>query len=432
MTSTQSKTANLNQKSKLHTISAKVKSSNSSKRVNTTNITKITENNELNTPKKQDSNCSLKEIRKLVESNSIYSAISGNSSPMVRTPRLNKKLQSKVSSSNSKRFPYMKIGLKNKNSSNNSKDVHVISKNFTTLGSSSSASEKKKINKNSKSVVDFGIYNTKKQKKEKKEREFIMTDGLLFNDIAYTLEAHYGTIYGLRQYKVDKEDFLISFSEDRTVKLWSCDFLREISKIEHDAPVRTACIIAHEGFKYIAVGSYMKDYPIGLYTFTGSFVNQIKVKGYTYYVDGYTDENRTFVFVSTYQPYNLVVYNFDTTEKMYTIPTTSYINSCIVTQFESLILTYIDRCGDLIQFNLDSGKRTFQSNSYGCYDITKWNERFYVMCGKGYGVVIVDINDLSIHAEYNSIHKDIVKATCKFQHHIYGDILITMGQDQRI
>ena len=275
------------------------------------------------------------------------------------------------------------------------------------------------------------------KKKTQKVKNFFpisvpLNETLLCNEKYYSLNGHTSTIYGLRLCKLEKEDFLLSYSEDRTVRVWSCDFLREVSIIEHDEPVRSACILSHDSLKYVICGSYVKDFPVGIYSFTGSFMNSIKLKGYTYYVDSYSDENKTLLFISTYKPYNLMVYNFDTLEKLYVFPANNYVNSCIVTQFENLLLAYLDRSGELRQYNLDDGRLMFTKSNFGNYQISKWNEKFYLLCGVGYGISIIDINDWTVNAEYNPIHKEVVKGACKFQHHYYGDILVTLGQDQRI
>lgn len=281
-----------------------------------------------------------------------------------------------------------------------------------------------------------------KKQKIKKEKEvkrkktvfssIALTETLLYNEPFYSLSAHKGTIYGIRHYKVEKEDMLITYSEDCTVKLWSCDFLREISSIDHEKPVRCANIISHDNFKYIIVGSFIKDYPVAIYTLTGSFVNEFKITGYTYYVEGYCDDNKCLVFVSTYQPYSLLVFNFDNSELMYNIQTTTYVNSIIVTPFETLILSYLDRSGEFRQYCLDTGKLLLTRKDFGSYHITKLNERFYLLCGIGYGFSIFDINDLSIYTEYTDVHNGIVKGACRFQHHYYGDIIVTIGNDNKI
>lgn len=338
-----------------------------------------------------------------------------------------------------------------KNDSN--KDKEVLRKQTNNLISKPSENEKKnnKIIENNQANSPFkdskiSKEEVKKQKesKDKKIKEIkskrkktvfssiALTETLLYNEPFYSLSAHKGTIYGIRHYKVEKEDMLISYSEDCTIKLWSCDFLREITCIEHEKPVRCANIISHDNFKYIIAGSFFKDYPVAIYTLTGSFVNEFKVTGYTYYVEGYCDDNKCLVFVSTYQPYALLVFNFENSELMYNIQTTTYVNSIIVTPFENLILSYLDRSGEFRQYCLDSGKLLKSSKDFGSYHISKLNDRFYLLCGIGYGFSIFDINDLSIYSEYTDVHNGIVKGACRFQHHYYGDIIVTIGNDNKI
>ena len=176
----------------------------------------------------------------------------------------------------------------------------------------------------------------------------------------------------------------------------------------------------------------MKDYPLAVYTFIGNFINQIKIKGYTYHIDSFTDENTTYLFVSTYQPYQLLVLDFESGETIHSISTSSYINSMIVTPFETPILTFIDKYAKVTQFDLTTGDTKFEGKGYGNYNITKWNEKYYLFSGKGTGFLVININDFSIAGEYQNVHNDTVKGLCKFQHHIYGDLLISIGQDSRI
>lgn len=249
---------------------------------------------------------------------------------------------------------------------------------------------------------------------------------------SYTIKAHYDTIYGIRHYKIEKDDFLLSFSEDRIIKLWSCDYLQEVVTIDHESPVRSASLTTFESFKYIIAGSYIKDFPVAVYSFNGSFLKEYKIKGFTYHIDSFCNDNQTFIFISTYQPYTLIVIDFESGEKLYSIPTTCYVNSIIVNVFDTPIMTFIDRYAKVSQFDLQTGKMLFEGNGYGNYHICKWNEKHYIFSGKGTGFLVVDINDLSIVCEYQGVHNDLVKGVCKFQHHIYGEVLITIGQDSRI
>ena len=249
----------------------------------------------------------------------------------------------------------------------------------------------------------------------------------------HSISAHSGTIYGLRQYKMDRQDVLMTFSEDKCVKLWSCELMQCISTIFHEESVRCAILIRSEEKFYVVMGAFVLDYPLSINYMSGAFAKELPIKGFTYNLDSYTNtKRRVFLFVSTGQPYMLSVYDFEKLEKIYTLKTTSYVHNIIVTPFITPLVTYVDRSGIVTQIELETGKKIREVSGYGCYGVSKWNEKYYIFCGKGLGFVVVDINDFSIIKEYQNIHADKVKNLIKFKHKKYGDILITLGQDQKI
>ena len=385
-----------------------------------------------------------------------------------------------------------------KQSNNISTSKYNTSNNNKLNANNKSKLNSLKINNKSVSIKGNNKFNKISNSNNKTNNNSINTSkyNKEYSNKHFSLKGHQDTIYGIKYYKFDNDEFLLSFSEDKTIKLWSCKYLQEILSIIHEKSVKTASILIHNNCKYIIVGSFTNNYPIGVYSLRGSFVKQIKIKGCTNFIETYSCKEGSFIFASTYNPYELSVYDYETDSKLYYIKLETYINSLIVNKFEAYVVTTLDRNGNLMQFELFHGTLIFNNNSlitkysntnknnscikqstlknsenllnkvtsskflsleaknnisdiekfisnrkklyskylssFVSYNISKWNDRYYIFCGNGTGFAILDINKLLIVNEYQYVNNNIVKDSFKFLHHKYGEIIITIGQDSAI
>lgn len=247
----------------------------------------------------------------------------------------------------------------------------------------------------------------------------------------FSIKAHSDSINGLFQYKFEKDNYMITFSNDKKLKLWSCENFTEVISFTHEQSIKSACLLTYESIRYFIIGSFLKDYPLSVYSFSGVYLKCINVRGYIYHIDSYSSSNITYIFVSTFNPFNLYIYDFNSEEKLYIIQTTSYINNLLVSHNESLLLIYIDRNGLLGRFDLTNGISLAQIDGFGNFSIIKWNEIYFIF-SKDNGFFIMNILSQEIISEYKHINHGLIKGLCKFHHHTYGEILFTIGKDQRI
>lgn len=247
----------------------------------------------------------------------------------------------------------------------------------------------------------------------------------------HVINAHSDTVYCLRHYVIDREHFLLTGSKDNYVKLWECKFFSECFCVNNNANVRSGVIVKFKNVRYIVVCSYTKDYPINAYDSQGVLCRQFAVNGYSYHLDSYEHANRIFLFNSTY-PYLLNIYDFESCNVLYCYKTASYINSIVITPFHIPLATLLDRTGCMTQINLDTGEILREHQDVGYYGMCKWNERFFIVCGKGLGFNIIDINSFTTVDWYNDLHKDSIRSVMKYRHPDFGDVLLTYGEDQII
>lgn len=251
------------------------------------------------------------------------------------------------------------------------------------------------------------------------------------NKNIHTIYAHTDTIYCLRHYIIDREHFLLTCSKDNFVKLWECKYFTECFAANNKVNARSGIILKFKNIRYIVVCSYTKDYPINAYDSDGNLCRQFEVNGYSYHLDFYEHGSKTFLFNSAY-PYVFCIYDFESCCLLYSYKTASYINSVIVTPFKIPLVTILDRTGCMTQFNLISGDILRENSDVGYYGMCKWNEKYYVVCGKDLGLNIIDINTFTTVDWYNNLHKDSIRNVVKYRHPEFGDVLLTYGEDQVI
>lgn len=245
------------------------------------------------------------------------------------------------------------------------------------------------------------------------------------------INAHSDTIFCLRHYEVDRENYLLTCSNDNYCKLWECKYFTECFSINNNANCRSAVLLKYKQERFIVVCSYTKDFPINAYDSQGNLSRQYNVNGYSYHLDFFEHDKQTYLFNSSY-PYLFNIYDFNSCQMMYSYRTASYINSIITTPFKKPLVTILDRTGTITQINLDDGAILREHKGVGYYGMCKWNERFYIACGIGLGLSIVDINSFDIVDWYENLHKDNIRNIMKYRHPDFGDVLMTYGKDQTI
>lgn len=298
----------------------------------------------------------------------------------------------------------------------------------SSLKKKASTSEKYSRNVEVKSNMSFSVKEGANQSKNlDKNSNAIMN----INKKKMTLFAHNDTIYCLRHYIIDREHFLLTCSKDNFVKLWECKYFTECFCVNNNANARSGVILKFKNVRYIVVCSYTKDYPINAYDSQGVLCRQFVTDGYSYHLDFFEHNNKTYLFNSTY-PYFFNVYDFESCNIIFSYKTMSYVNSIIVTPFEMPLVTFLDRSGNMTQLDLLTGEILRENSGAGYYGMCKWNERYYIVCGKGLGFNIIDLNTFSTVDWYDDLHKESISSVIKYRHPEFGDVLLTYGEDQII
>lgn len=274
------------------------------------------------------------------------------------------------------------------------------------------------FNKNNKFMIKENISSVANKKQK-----------LNINNII--IKAHSDTIYCLRHFVIDREHYLLTCSKDNYVKLFECTYFTECFSLNNYTNCRSGVVLKYKNSRYIIVNSFTKDYPINAYDYQGVLCRQFMVNGYSYYLDYFENINRVFLFNSAY-PYFFNVYDFESCDIIYSYKTTSYVNSIIVTPFSIPIITILEKTGRMSQIKLDNGDIIRENQGVGYYDMCKWNERYYIACGKGLGFDVIDINTFRTVDWYDCLHKDSILNIKKYRHPELGDVLLTYGQDQVI
>lgn len=281
-----------------------------------------------------------------------------------------------------------------------------------------------KVTKSVNSITNLldssNIFNIKTNKSLKLQQE---------NSIKI-IKGHTDIIYSIRHFSIDRENYILTTSKDNTCRIWDELYFSDILCINNTVNVRSGVIFKYSNDKLIALCSYTKNFPINIFNFKGLLIKQIPITGYSYHIDVFQNKT-TYIFISTY-PYVFSIINYGTGEILYSYNTSNYINS-IICNFPLVFI--LDRNGSITQINIRDGEIEREYHNVGYYGMCRWNERYYVVCGKGLGLDIVDINNFNFIDSINGLdclHSNSIRSVNKFRHPNYGDVLLTYGEDHTI
>lgn len=197
----------------------------------------------------------------------------------------------------------------------------------------------------------------------------------------------------------------------------------------------------------LAVCSFKKDCPIRIFDLnTDKIIETIKIKGSSFnlhMIDLAKEapkclsqklKNKLLLLVSVFSiQYEVKVYDFSNYSFVYSIALDSYMNSCFLND-ESNVLNLIinDRNGNISLFDMEKETVSLKLSGFGYYNISKWNEKYFLSSGKTTILEVISSSNLSSEMKYSDIHKDSIRNVVVDYFPGKGRCIFTYGEDKFI
>lgn len=286
---------------------------------------------------------------------------------------------------------------------------------------------------------------------------------IIDNKLYISLKGHDNFIILVKYFfntsnNVDTKEYLISSDKDNNIIIWSVsNKFSNISKITTGKSNGSIsgillCFNIKDSFK--TINDYLIfSYNIRCFTKVYSLENKQKIKViqntnkyntyYLLYWYNEIDDNNYIIELSNEEVY---IYNIIDDNIYFTFNLANFYYSNINCGFiykknKTNYLIVCSSFGIIYGFNLDIKSISFKFSLYKNFDIKKkylsyilqWSDKYFIVCEyNNKGFKIIDIDIMRIVTTINCKHTGGIICAKKFFHPIYGESLLTSGQDNNI
>ena len=264
------------------------------------------------------------------------------------------------------------------------------------------------------------------------------------NKVINTIKnAHSNIIYSCRHYqdKKNQDDFIITSSYDKYVKVWnlktfSC--ILNIPNTHNNNYIYSACILCdeNENINYV-ISSSPNDF-MKIWDFNGRLLNRLgQSDGNTYFIDTFYDNQNKTYYILNGNSTDVKSYTFKDGElyKRYKSNPQSWHMSIIVYENkERHILIESDGNGYIRMWDFHKAnliKSILSSNFVNLRGICLWNEKYLFAASNDHQIKLIDL----INGKYVKFYKEHTSTVCtleKIIHNKYGECLVSQGLDGKI
>ena len=243
--------------------------------------------------------------------------------------------------------------------------------------------------------------------------------------------------------KKNKRDLVISISaKDNCIKLWNINTLECLLHIHHlnkKGYLFSACFLSDNNNNYIITTNFsFYPEPIKLFDLDGNKIKEINESGKsTYFIDIYYDNKKSkiYVIVGTEDSIKSFDYYENKIYKKYMNEINSFSNNIIINDngqgFVKLIES--DRENKIKIWNFHSGEllKIIGDINNNINNLCLWNNEYIIAsCYKGI-IKLIEINNGKIIKDF-IFHKQFIITIIKIIHPLYGECLISHGNDNLI
>ena len=259
--------------------------------------------------------------------------------------------------------------------------------------------------------------------------------------------CHIKSIINYRYYfdKINKNELIMSASEDNNIKIWNInnwECILNIININNNGIINSSCFYNEENNIYIITSNYYinpyktKSEPIKIFDFKENKIKEIKDSYYdTFYIDVYYDYLLLNNYIITGNKGFLKSYDYNKNELYKTYKDNnvfydkSFHYSFIINNNEKIIKLIESSTNGFIRiWNFHSGElldRIKISDSW-LFDVCLWNEDYLFVGSADKSVKLIELKKGS-NIQSLKGHTNYVLTIKKINHPIYGVCLISQG-----
>ena len=255
--------------------------------------------------------------------------------------------------------------------------------------------------------------------------------------------AHNQTIFSCRHYPnyKQKKDYIISSSNDRTVKVWDCiqsSCILSIPMVHHGYYIYSVCLLCHELKETNYIITSCPNEKMKIWDFNGNYLrNAGQNNESTYFIDVFYNKEIKKYFIINANSNDVKSYYFETGAlfKNYKgLPQTWHMSAVVNETKECLALIESDGNGTIRIWNFDTAELLKSINSaysINLRGICLWNDKYLFAAGNDSQVKLFDLEEGKFVKSFKG-HTSTVCTIEKIMHPKYGGCLISQALDGRL
>ena len=255
--------------------------------------------------------------------------------------------------------------------------------------------------------------------------------------------AHNQTIFSCRHYPnyKQKKDYIISSSNDRSVKVWDCiqnTSLLNIPMAHHGYYIYSVSLLCHELKDSNYIITSCPNEKMKIWDFSGNYLRNVGQNNEsTYFIDVFYNKNTKIYYILNANSNDVKSYYFETGELFHNykgLPQTWHMSAVVNETKEGLALIESDGNGTVRIWNFDTAELLKSINSaysINLRGICLWNDKYLFAAGNDSQVKLFDLEE----GKYVKTFKGHTSTVCtleKIMHPKYGGCLISQALDGKL
>jgi len=255
------------------------------------------------------------------------------------------------------------------------------------------------------------------------------------NTISQSLKGHSNKIWGIKAVKSSFYNILISSSSDKSVRVWnvnseSFDLILVVKECHKSENIYSCCVLNN-----ILITSAFNEEKMNIFDFNGNLLNTIgDEKSKTYSIDFWKDNKNGIFYLVNANNNDIKLYDIFDGKAVRTFKNSEdhYAFNIIDISNESYLIE--SNSGGINVWDIYTAKLTKKIGSQNqLIGIISWSAMKTIAASWDDGEIkVVSLIAGNINSSIRGDHLNYVSTVQKFNHHLYGESLLTGGWDNKI
>lgn len=294
-----------------------------------------------------------------------------------------------------------------------------------------------------------------------KEERLLLKGGVEERRISFKLKGNKGTINSIRSFTKlsTNEYYLVSCSNEGVSKIYKIDAdnkvvlyknfeLKGINIFSSYLYIPPKELVKQDTNPHLILCAYKKNFPIKILNLDeGNLIKDISIKGFCFFIDmidlakenpninsSSHLKNKLLLLISVLDVnHELLIYDYQAFTKLISIKLDAYVNALFFfEEYNQMNLIINDRNGQVLIIGLENGKIKKKLSGLGYYSLAKWDNRYFLSCGKTTILEVLEISSLKSIKKYSEFHKDSIRNVFVSPYPGRGLSIFTYGEDKSI